>query len=190
MLASNHLIGFGAAEAAGVWTSIASNALGASDQAGWSNVTKVQFIPQSSLAATGGTQVRLTLKCPASVGSAITAMYIGQASASYSATSPAFASTPVQILVGGSGTITLSAGGSDVLTDVASFVMPSANGLCVSWQVTSSSNFSNSGNASPTGWKISYKSTASDANTVAKSGYTDYTAQTLGEVVKLVEELI
>lgn len=177
------------ASSGGTWTNIASNSLSAGDTTGWANSTHVQYIPQASLAATGGTQVRITLKPPAATGSTITGIYIGQCSASFSATSPAFAATPVQILYGGSGSKTLTAGGANQLSDAASFVMPSSNGLCIAWQFTTSSNMPYSAVGSPSGWGISYKSGA-DAATVAKVSYTNYAAFNGSWLVTLVEELI
>lgn len=190
MLASNHLIGFGAASDAGVWTSVFSNSPG-TDNAGYISYTVVQFIPQASISATGGTQVRLTLKNPASVGHVIGAMYIGQASAGYTATSPAFAATPTQItFAGGASGYTVGAGAGDTLSDAVSFVMPSSNGLAIAWQYSATaSTLVTSASGTPSGGKVSYKN-ASDASTVAKSGYTDFSASAGGGNVKLVEELI
>lgn len=174
----------------GTWTTVSTNSSLASDQASWASFTIVIFIPQASISASGGTQTRLTLTAPTSGNTPITAMYVGQADAAYSGTAPAFAATPTQLLFTGSASVTLTGGTGDTVSDAASFVMPSSQGLAVAWQHSAAASSLRIATANnPANWKMSYKAGA-DAATVAKSGYIDYTATDGTCTVHIVEELI
>lgn len=178
------------ASSGGTWTSIVSNALSGGDRAGFAGYTLVQMYPQASLAATGGTQIRVTIKASSATGGTITGLYVGQCAAGYTTIAPSFSGTPTQLFVAGSGTITVGSGGATTLTDAASFVMPSSNGLCISWQYNASAaSFSGSTASTPANWHVSWKLGA-DAATVTKASYTDYTANTGAATISLVEELI
>lgn len=178
-----------AASSSGAWTTVATNSgLGNNaGSSGWNGYTLTQFIPQSSLAATGGTLVRVTYQTNATAGLSLSAAYICQASASYSSSAPACASTNTQItFAGGSAGFSVASGASPTLSDTIAFVMPSSNGIVLSHQFNAASTITTSV-STPTGWVQAYKLGA-DAATAAKTGYA-LQAQN-GGLIALVEEFI
>lgn len=176
---------------AATWQTVVNNASLNADQASWASFTINMFIPQASLLVTGGSSVRVTCFAPTVGNQLINKMYIGQASAGYTTTSPAFSGTPTQIFFGGGfAALSMVAGGGDSLSDAVSFVMPSSNGICIAWEHSATATSVRTSPAgSPTNWKWSYKS-GTDAATVAKSLYTDYSATNGSATIHLVEELI
>ena len=171
---------------AGTWQTTDTITLN-TDGNGYNGYTVRVFVPQTSLSVTGGSQVRVTLQCPATVGGNIGAMYIGQASGSYSATSPAFAGTPTQIKFGGSGTLTLAAAGADVVSDAAIVAIPASNGLLIAMYISGPSGAHIASHATlPAAGQTSYVS-GNDAATVAASGYTDNTSTFKANIVKKIE---
>jgi hypothetical protein len=193
MLMVNQLIGFGGYQSdTGAWQNTTSAVLSGGDLgASWQNYNIVVFIDQASLLVTGGTKVRLTLQAPGANAWGIDTMYIGQAAAGYSATSPAFAATPVQVLFNtGSATFVLASGAGDLLSDEVTIAIPAANGLCLAWHTQNTAGRGNiAAHATlPANWKTSHKGPgADDAATVAKSGYTDFTGTAHAYGVKLIE---
>jgi hypothetical protein len=190
MFMATHLVGFGGLSGDGVWQNTTSATLSGGDiGASWQNYNIVQFIDQASLTVTGGTKIRLTLQAPAANNWGIDTMYIGQAAGGYSATSPAFAGSPTQVLFSGGATFLLATGAGDLVSDEITLAMPAANGICIAWHVQNTAGRGNiAAHATlPTNWKTSHKLGADDASTVAKSGYTDFTATAHAFGVKLVE---
>jgi hypothetical protein len=172
--------------AGATWQTVNTATLNADIGSGWNGFTVAGFIAQADLAVTGGSQVRITVQCPASVGTALASLYVGQAHASWSETSPQFAATPTQIPFNtGSSSVSLAAGGADKLSDEVAGSIPAANGLAYAFFISGNDHIF--GHATlPTGGKIGFKN-ASDAATVGKSGYTSYTATAHAFLIKKIE---
>jgi hypothetical protein len=173
MFMATHLVGFGGLSGDGVWQNTTSATLSGGDiGASWQNYNIV-----------------LTLQAPAANNWGIDTMYIGQAAGGYSATSPAFAGSPTQVLFSGGATFLLATGAGDLVSDEITLAMPAANGICIAWHVQNTAGRGNiAAHATlPTNWKTSHKLGADDAATVAKSGYTDFTATAHAFGIKLVE---
>jgi hypothetical protein len=174
------------------WQTVATATLADGDiGASWINFTHRVFVDQASLLVTGGTAVRLTIQAPAANNFGVSAMYIGQASAGYTDSAPAFASTPTQLLFSGSASFVLASGAADLVSDVALMSIPAANGLAISYFVTNTAGLGNiaASAATPANWKTTRLNGSNDAATVAASGYTSFTASVHAFAVKKIEVL-
>jgi len=173
--------------AAGViWRDAYTATLNHDNGGGWNGYTLRGFIPQADLTQTGGTKIRLTLQAKASGNTRIAKMYVGPASASYSATSPAFASTPTQILFSTAAATTISGGAADLVTDEAVMSLPVSDGLIYTMYIDQAGVDFREHQTLPSGGKVSYKA-GDDGATVSASGYTDYTFNTHSFTVKKIE---
>ena len=168
----------------GSWQTTTSTSLTA-NSGGWGNYTLRMFIPQASLLVTGGSQVRITLTAASSVNLVINDCYFGQASGSYSATSPAFAGTPTQVLFSGAAGTTVTAGTSAV-SDGVSGSIPAANGICIACNINNLQVRATAA-STPANFQFSYKAGATDSATVAASGYTSQTGTNGFGIFNLVE---
>jgi hypothetical protein len=94
------------------------------------------LFPQSFLTITGGSKVRLTLTAGVAFAGGeqplqLDEVWFGQASASYTGSSPNFASTPQQVKFAGSAACTVALGGT-IVTDDIIMSLPVANGVLLS----------------------------------------------------------
>lgn len=112
------------------------------------------------------TLARLILEGPSSEGTYIANMYIGHAA---STGSYAFATTPVQVTVGGNSSFTLAIN-SAIETDDIPFVWDGVSDVVVSYYMNNSS--ADNCKRAYTGGCSTYSKVANDAATVAATGYT------------------
>jgi hypothetical protein len=188
MFMATHLVGFGGFDAGGTRQTVLSNTLSDNTTHTWSGYTARMFIPQASLGVTGGTQVWLSLKANSSDAISIASMYVQRAAAGYSATSPAFDATPVQVLFSGVASVTVSAN-TTTISDAATLAIPTSQGLLISFHISDATNIRFPTNTTtPAAAIMSYKN-ASDAATVAASGYTDFSGTTKIGLISLIEVL-
>jgi hypothetical protein len=133
------------------------------------------------LTNTGG-RVRVTFTPPTSGANLVVASaWVGMAN-----TAPSFDGNQVQLLVGGSAGFTLIAGGSDVVSDGASFRLTPSGTLLVAFGITSGDIRRNLSLATTfTGYTKSGDS--ANAGTTAKSGYT--TTASSSSIVTKIEVL-
>lgn len=138
------------------------------DRASWgtSPITIRQIIANTNIIKTGSGGVKVTFEAAAAMALAPLAVYIGEQSGS----GQAFVSTPVQLLFGGSGTPTISAGAS-LTSDTAAFTITGSAGLIVAMTISQTTIREKTG--ATTGYQLWYKA-GSDASTVAATGYTDF----------------
>ncbi len=134
---------------------------------GWSGYTLRQRIAASAIAV-GGNQVRLTLTPPTSGASlVVSAMYIGHKAASGDPYD--FAAGKAQVKVGGAGGFTLTAGGSNVVSDWIAFSLDETKDVIVALDVTSGDTRANTAMSSD--FTLYYKAAAAEAATDNVSGY-------------------
>lgn len=137
------------------------------DRTTWGNFTTRQLISASNIIKTGS-GVAVTIEAPAGQALSVLAAYIGERSGA----TTSFAATPVQLLWGGSGTPTISAGAS-LESDVVPFAISGSADLIVSLYANQAYRRERSGALS--GYALYYKS-GNDASTVSTSGYADYSS--------------
>lgn len=98
---------------------------------GWGGYTAIEIIPANT-SSFNGSQIRITLY-PVTAGNSgtLTGVYAGHAGGSqpYS-----FDGTQVQIKFAGSGTPTLTAGGSPLLSDAVPYTFDKTKAFCVAFQ--------------------------------------------------------
>ena len=134
------------------------------NSAGWSGFT-VRLVVAAAQLTQAGNPTRLTIDFGSNTGN-IGAMYIGE-SAGSGGTNYAFATTPVQVLFSGSGTLSLPTGGI-VTSDSLAFSITGLSDIVISAYFNSSTDMRiRSGEA---GWYQVYKG-GNDASTVAATGY-------------------
>jgi hypothetical protein len=98
----------------------------------WGGYTWVLTVPHTLLPA--ASLVRLTLKGPASGVTNIGALYMGHKSGSYD-----FVATPTPVTVGGNASFVIPQGGQ-VITDIIAFSYDGVTDLCLSANITGTSN--------------------------------------------------
>lgn len=175
------------ASGGGVWTEVYSATLSGQDT-GYFTFTGVQVIPVGNLSATGGTQIRLTLSPRGSAGddTKINSVYVSNGGGT-----DAFdhGETPVQILFGGASGTTLTANGSDVVSDGAAFVKDGTNTLIISFDLDGASA-NDIALGTVTSNTFYGKFGVSEAGTEDKSTYTDLSGTGNARVISKVELLL
>ena len=136
------------------------------DRNTWSGYTIRQIISVSNIIKSGTGGIKVTLEAPAGAPLAVLAAYIGERSGA----TTSFVSTPVQLLWGGSGTPTITAGTS-LASDTAAFNISGSSDLIIAVYANQASRREKTG--ATTGYASWYKA-GNDASTVSTSGYTDF----------------
>jgi len=154
----------GRAAAAAAWTTVLSRTLNV-DSSGWAGYSARQVLAAASLTDATGSQIRITLKGPASGQIAVTKMYVqvGAGSGSY-----AFSTTPVQVFVGGSASFTVGTGAT-VLTDAVTLGYDGTHDIVISIYTSGATSYAinQTANADTHWYKL-----GDDAATVGATGYT------------------
>lgn len=151
---------------------------------GWNGFTLVSQIASSLISNTGHTETRVKLMgaVTGAENAQCNGAYIGMRAGAGDAYD--FAATPVQLLVGGSGTFTVPNAGF-VTTDWATFTITAATDLLIAFQFNNISHDSIGIRTSVTG-ATKYEKAGADAATVNKTGYGSTVASTI-YFVNLVE---
>lgn len=171
-----------AAVQAGTWTTVFNWSTDSfADDTGNNGFTHVFIIALSEFTQTGGTRIRLTFEGASTEGFIASAMYIGNGGGGdvYD-----FGDTPVQMTMGGSGTITVGAG-VDVVTDDVAFVKDGVNSLVVASQLQNGA--ADNYRRSTSLVNDSFFKSGQDASTQNKTGYTH---NFVSSYVKKIELLI
>lgn len=168
MLASNHLIGFGAAPSSTTYATTTSLSL-TTDVGSFGGYTFVDIISAANRSISSGTLMRLTFTGPASGTHNINNVYVGfQAGAGdvYD-----FDGGQVAVTVAGSASFTLTSGGTAVSDDI-SFADNNTKNLLIAFNFGATATVryvaAAGGNA---GY---YKAAVSEASTTDRTGYTSY----------------
>jgi len=141
----------------------------------------IRIIIAGANVSNSGTQVRLTLRGPDSVGPTVidnvyAGIGLGDASGS-------FAATPTEFKFSGVSGCSLP-NTTDVQSDITNCTITSGTEFVVSFNLHTGTNNTGEG-AEPTGWTLRFKSGAADAGTQTASGYgAPYGSN---EILKLVE---
>lgn len=132
---------------------------------GWNGFNMRQVI-DSSLLSTSGTSVRMTLEAASTSGCSIDAMYIGHAAAAGDVYD--FDGGQVQVLVGGSGSFSISIG-STVTTDSISFAFDHTKNLVIAAHFNAASGVQSHALVNAANW---FKSAANETSVSDVTGYT------------------
>lgn len=156
--------------AAGSWNVIKTISLPL-DTGGYGGETIVQRYAAGALSH-AGSKIRFRFVPTSAQGSNldITAAYVGHAAAAGDPYD--FETTPTQILVGASGSFTLTDGGPSVVCDDTTFALDISKTLLVSFQAAGFPNGGIRYVAADANGEL-YQKTGADAATVNKSGYSD-----------------
>lgn len=172
--------------AGGVWTSVWTSSLASgTDHLNWNTSTFVHVIDLAQLSATGGTQIRLTLRGPLTQELDLSALYVGNGGGGDALD---FGSAPTQLLVSASGSFVVPGSRAQVVTDAANFVKDGTNSLVIAFNTNGdSSHTATSGKALPSGVASWFKNPGSEAATQDKAagGYTSWSFLESVEKVEL-----
>lgn len=146
------------------WSTAFSDALNL-DSTGWSGYNMRQVLDASQITGSGS-NIRLTLESASGAGFSIDALYVGHQAGAGDAYD--MDGSQVQLLVSGSGTISLGAGAT-VVTDPAAFAYDETKAIIISCHFNASSDVRGR-NASGAGTNF-FKNAASEAGTSDVSGY-------------------
>lgn len=135
---------------------------------GWNNYTVRQLITAAEFAH-NGTKVRLTLVCAGATGTGLDSLYIGQQAAAGNAWD--FASTPTQITVNGSTSITVPPTGT-IQTDWITFNFDKTKNHIISFNFTNVTNNNTSLSGLGANYNAYFKASADEAAALTPSGYT------------------
>lgn len=143
-----------------------------SDSNGWNSFTGVIRVQASAMTLPSGgiTQVRLKLRAGSSEGFTVTNMYIGHRAAAGDAYD--FATTPVQVLFGGSASKVIAAGTTE-WSDWASFAYNKTDDLLGAFYCAGGSSSDMLRYALSVTGAEKYDKVANDAATVNKTGYSN-----------------
>lgn len=163
--------GGGGGGGGGTWISVftaACNAEGSIDFNS-SNYNVRMVLPASSMTGTSATQMRLTLKSTPAHGPKISALYVGQQAATGDIYD--FATTPTQVLFGGSPALSMAAGGIEYLSDAITITVDPTKAYVFSYAFNGAGSYSSYN--SMTGANMALKTSAgASVSTVNVTGYT------------------
>lgn len=136
---------------------------------GWSGFTIVSKYQIGALAVSGN-PTRITVKAASSAGGTLSAIYIGQVATSGNAYN--FDGGQVQVLFGGSGSLTLTAGGGPYLSDDIAFSIDQSRAICLAYNVTGTTTLARL-NSLGSNYVSYYRNAVAQAASTLKSS--DYT---------------
>jgi hypothetical protein len=150
---------------------------------GWGGLTLRQIIPPGGAGVTGK-YLKLTLK-PSSSGnnSSVAAVYVGHTSGGGSSLD--FDGTQVQVKFGGANSVTLTAGGSAVVSDPVAYNYDNAKYLIVTIYFSGTSDACGFAKGALGGGYAAYYKSGNDAGTTAGTGYSASSSYDLTTVSKI-----